>query len=199
MSKNVTIRESTPFSYKMNKLTKRFWICILLLSVSLSAQEDKGKAMYIPSEEEVGRVFIASLVATLAHAPPDRILVYPALYTRDGNTAKASDFCALIEGEKISEFLGRLAKPTQIASAEESCPNIIFCWSRYNLEPHKVIRPQLRGELYISAEADYVRVRLHTDNAIYAKIDFLYSNTGMKAWLQQRLVVSAGKSEQSSK
>lgn len=179
----------------MNKLNNRFWICFLLLSISLSAQEDKSKAINIPSEEDAGRVFITSLVTALGLAPPDRILIYPALYTRDGNTAKTSDFCALIEGKKVSEFLSRLANPTRIASADESCPNIIFCWNRYNLEPHKVINPQLRGELFISPEADYVRVRLHTDNSIYPKIDFVYINTGMTAWLQQRLVVPVGKSE----
>ena len=172
----------------MKKTNTAFWFLLLLLSVALHAQEEKNKAIDMPSEEDVGRVFISSVFVALAHSPPDQILVYPALYARGGTTEKTSGFSVLIEGGDVSDFLHRLARPTKIGTAEESCPGILFCWDKYNPKPDSLIGSSLKGSIYVSDEADYVRIRLHTNNYAYPKIDFVYIDTGLKAWLQQRSI-----------
>lgn len=61
----------------------------LVICLSATAQDkNETQKIFIPSESDVGRVFMANLFTTLTLAPPDQILIYPAVYKQKGKTVK---------------------------------------------------------------------------------------------------------------
>ncbi|MCW0217390.1 MAG: hypothetical protein OJI67_03610 [Prosthecobacter sp.] len=178
----------------MNTLNKIFLITwFFSFGFNSQGQESHKHFMPIPTEEEAGRVFIASLITAYTSNCPDSILIYPYIYMRDQKPKLANEVYALIQKSSISDFLDRIASPTHILSADESCPNLVFTKLNNSQGPQHVLSPILIGSILIDLVEDKVRLRLHTDNPIYPQIDFVYIGTGLAPWLEKRYVLSAGK------
>lgn len=163
-----------------------FFSLLFLDSFSFGQTTNGCKLFSIPSEEECGRVFISNLLVGYLADPPDAILIYPSLYSRDGKIQTTNSYSALIEEEAVAEFLNMLAHPTSIASADESCPNILIAWEEGQHKRDVKAKKSLVGRVCIYQDVDIVRIRLNTDDLIYPKIDFVYRDTGLKAWLEKR-------------
>lgn len=164
---------------------KSVTVCLFFLITAVTGQQEKSRTLPIPTEEESGRVFIASLFIDLAANLPDAVLVYPALYSKDGKIRTTNSFSALIEGKAVEEFLDILAHPTSIGTADETCPNVLLAWYESGQQQNKGARP-LIGLIAIDPDSDRVRVRLQTDDSFYMRIDFVYEKTGLKSFLEQR-------------
>ena len=158
---------------------KHFLIVFMALSFATRSQE--RQLIELPTESEVGRVFLASLLISANFSPPEEIIIYPALYERDGQVQSTNRVSVLIQGEAIKQFLDLLAKPAEIGLAPESCPNLIL--ERGGSPP----RMQLIGSVMLDKEAEHVRFRLITGSPIYPKIDFVYRGSGMKEFLLKRV------------
>lgn len=158
----------------------------LLASVAF-AQQQARTPVDIPSEEAVGKVFLINVVTAMMLKPPEQIQIHPCLFVKGGKTHVIGDFCAVIEGKDIAEFTSRIGRPTEIGTAEVSCPNFIICWN-HNWEPNIETKPSFKGLVLLDPDPDHdhVRLRMHTDNAIYPTVDYVYENTGLKKWIQSR-------------
>lgn len=159
----------------MKKLHKLLIAACFSWAAGMHAQSDKG--IIIPSEEEVARVYMASLALYCITDPPKTIVIYPKMdVDLNGKNRVLGTTAAVFAGKEASKFIDFLRHPTDIRISEIGCDHVFFTSERGDTQ--KVISGEVR--FY---KGDQVLVRLHIDNAIYTKVDFFYEGVGFKKWI----------------
>ncbi len=158
-------------------------LIVTILCCLRSLAEEKHPTLELPTESDLGGIFLKTLIVGTWNSPPESILIYPVIYDKDGERRLANELFILITADDVKLFYEQLLQPAKIGILPEVCPNIIM--ERGGRDPNRI---QLQGSVLVDKDLDYVKFRLLTGNPIFPTIDFLYKSEKLKQFLLRRQV-----------